>query len=140
MADKKNLCAQIDIALHNRVTEEKDRLEMTTSQYIAALLTEYYKMKDENGGTNMTGLQMAFAIVLIVLGILITVVILLQKNREADASAIQGQSSAQMNDNKFFDKTSGHAKDDTLANITKVLSVIFVIIAVGYTLFMQFHG
>ena len=36
MADKKNLCAQIDIALHNRVTEEKDRLEMTTSQYIAA--------------------------------------------------------------------------------------------------------
>ena len=55
MADKKNLCAQIDIALHNRVTEEKDRLEMTTSQYIAALLTEYYKTQDENGGINMTG-------------------------------------------------------------------------------------
>jgi hypothetical protein len=50
MADKKNLCAQIGIALHNRVTEEKDRLEMTTSQYIASLLTEYYKMKDENAG------------------------------------------------------------------------------------------
>lgn len=63
MADKKNLCAQIDIALHNRVTEEKDRLEMTTSQYIAALLTEYYNMKDENGGTNMTGSRtMAFQI------------------------------------------------------------------------------
>ena len=46
----RNLCAQIDIALHNRVTEEKDRLEMTTSQYIASLLTEYYKMKDENAG------------------------------------------------------------------------------------------
>lgn len=88
----------------------------------------------------MTGLQMAFAIILIVLGIVITVVILLQKNREADASAIQGQSSAQMNDNKFFDKTSGHARDDTLANITKVLGVIFVLVAVGYTLFMQLHG
>ena len=63
MADKKNLCAQIDITLHNRVTEEKDRLEMTTSQYIAALLTEYYKMKDENGGINMTGSRtMAFQI------------------------------------------------------------------------------
>lgn len=49
MADKKNLCAQIDIALHNRVTEEKDRLEMTTSQYITQLLIEYYEMK-ENGG------------------------------------------------------------------------------------------
>mgnify|MGYP000603429828 CR=1 FL=1 len=60
---RKNLCAQIDIALHNRVTEEKDRLEMTTSQYIAALLTEYYKMKDENGGINMTGSRtMAFQI------------------------------------------------------------------------------
>lgn len=53
MADKKNLCAQIDIALHNRVTEEKDRLEMTTSQYIAALLTEYYKMKDGHCKVNM---------------------------------------------------------------------------------------
>jgi len=63
MANTKNLCAQIDIALHNRVTEEKDRLEMTTSQYIAALLTEYYKMKDENGGINMTGSRtMAFLI------------------------------------------------------------------------------
>lgn len=63
MANTKNLCAQIDIALHNRVTEEKDRLEMTTSQYIAALLTEYYKMKDENGGINMTGSRtMAFQI------------------------------------------------------------------------------
>ena len=63
MADKKNLCAQIDITLHNRVTEEKDRLEMTTSQYIAALLTEYYKMKDENGGIHMTGSRtMAFQI------------------------------------------------------------------------------
>ncbi|MGO5116675.1 translation initiation factor 2, partial [Candidatus Avoscillospira sp. LCP25S3_F1] len=63
MANTKNLCAQIDIALHNRVTKEKDRLEMTTSQYIASLLTEYYKMKDENGGINMTGSRtMAFQI------------------------------------------------------------------------------
>lgn len=88
----------------------------------------------------MTGIQMAFAIVLIVLGILITVVILLQKNREADASAMTGQSSAQMNDNKFFDKTGSHAKDDTLATITKVLGIIFVIVSVGYTLFTQLHG
>ena len=31
MTDKKNLCAQIDIALHNRVTEEKGRLSKDTS-------------------------------------------------------------------------------------------------------------
>ena len=64
MADKKNLCAQIDIALHNRVTEEKDRLEMTTSQYIAQLLTEYYEMKENGGITEMSdkGRTMAFQI------------------------------------------------------------------------------
>ena len=65
MADKKNLCAQIDIALHNRVTEEKDRLEMTTSQYITQLLMEYYEMK-ENGGkstmANNSSRTMAFQI------------------------------------------------------------------------------
>ena len=53
MADKKNLCAQIDIALHNRVTEEKDRLEMTTSQYIAQRLREYYEMKENGGKSDM---------------------------------------------------------------------------------------
>ena len=88
----------------------------------------------------MTGLQMAFAIVLIVLGIIITVVILLQKNREADASAVQGQSSAAMNDNKFFDKTGSHAKDDTLANITKVLGVIFALVCIGFSLWFHLHG
>ena len=53
MADKKNLCAQIDIALHNRVTEEKDRLEMTTSQYITQLLMEYYEKKENGGKSTM---------------------------------------------------------------------------------------
>lgn len=65
MADKKNLCAQIDIALHDRVTAEKDRLEMTTSQYITQLLMEYYEMK-ENGGkstmANNSSRTMAFQI------------------------------------------------------------------------------
>ena len=54
MADKKNLCAQIDITLHNRITEEKDRLEMTTSQYIAALLTEYLPLLDQLRQTGLT--------------------------------------------------------------------------------------
>lgn len=88
----------------------------------------------------MTGAQMAFAIVLIILAIALIVVVLLQKNREADASAVQGSSSSTMNDNKFFDKTSGHAKDDTLANITKVLGVLFVLVAIGATLFLHFAG
>ena len=49
MAETKNLCAQIDLALHTKVCEERERAGQTTSQYITQLLREYYEMK-ENGG------------------------------------------------------------------------------------------
>ena len=38
MAETKNLCAQIDLALHTKVCEEKEKAGQTTSQYIAQLL------------------------------------------------------------------------------------------------------
>ena len=51
--------------MHDQVTAEKDRLEMTTSQYITQLLMEYYEMK-ENGGkstmANNSSRTMAFQI------------------------------------------------------------------------------
>ena len=53
MPEQKNLCALIPTALHQRVTEEKGRLEQTTSQYITNLLTEYFTMKDEGGERTM---------------------------------------------------------------------------------------
>ena len=34
MAETKNLCAQIDLALHTKVCEERERAGQTTSQYI----------------------------------------------------------------------------------------------------------
>ena len=43
-----------------------------------------------------------------------------------------------MNDNQFFDKTGGHAKDSALANATKVLGVIFVLVALATTLVLLF--
>lgn len=49
MAQTKNLCALIPLDLHNRVTETREQLGQTTSEYITNLLTEYFKMK-ENGG------------------------------------------------------------------------------------------
>lgn len=49
MAAKKNLCAQIDIDLHRKITEAKERVGLTTAEYITNLLLEYYEMK-ENGG------------------------------------------------------------------------------------------
>ena len=48
MEQRKNLCAQVPISLHNRVTEAKEALGQTTAEYITNLLTEYYEMK-ENG-------------------------------------------------------------------------------------------
>ena len=59
MADKKNLCAQIDTALHARVRQEQERSGKTLSEYVEQLITDYYKMKE---GTKMTGDMRTMAI------------------------------------------------------------------------------
>lgn len=46
MAETKNLCAQIPLALHQRVCADKEQSELTLSQYIEQLITEYYQMKE----------------------------------------------------------------------------------------------
>lgn len=53
MAATKNLCAQIDLALHTKVCEERERAGQTTSQYITKLLREYYEMKENGGKSDM---------------------------------------------------------------------------------------
>ena len=55
MAGTKNLCAQIPIPLHERVSEERERLGQTTSEYITQLIQEYYnKMENQKGCSDMT--------------------------------------------------------------------------------------
>ncbi len=81
----------------------------------------------------MSTLEMVLAIVTIILAIAVTVVVLLQKSREADASAVQGGSS-----NQFFDKTAGHQKDDMLANLTKILGGLFFLVALATVLVTLF--
>ena len=59
---QKNLCAQIPLELHERVTQGKEQARQTINEYITDLLTEYYMMK-ENGGNTMAGNRtMAFQI------------------------------------------------------------------------------
>ena len=54
MAETKNLCAQIPIPLHERVSEERERLGQTTSEYITQLIQEYYNMMEsQKGGSGM---------------------------------------------------------------------------------------
>ena len=59
MADKKNLCAQIDAALHMRVRQEQERSGRTLSEYVEQLIQNYYNMKENK---KMTGDMRTMAI------------------------------------------------------------------------------
>ena len=59
MADKKNLCAQIDTALHMRVRQEQERSGQTLSEYVEQLIQNYYNMKEN---IKMTGDMRTMAI------------------------------------------------------------------------------
>ncbi len=54
MPATKNLCAQISLELHQKISEAKEESGLTTAQYITQLLTEYYEMKENGGNTTMT--------------------------------------------------------------------------------------
>ena len=54
MEQRKNLCAQVPLSLHNQVTEAREQLGQTIAEYITNLLTEYYEMKENGGNTTMT--------------------------------------------------------------------------------------
>ena len=59
MADKKNLCAQIDTALHMRVRQEQEQSGKTLSEYVEQLIQNYYNMKEN---IKMTGDMRTMAI------------------------------------------------------------------------------
>ncbi len=54
MATTKNLCAQISLDLHQKISEAREAAGLTTAQYITELLTEYFKMKENRGNITMT--------------------------------------------------------------------------------------
>ena len=54
MPATKNLCAQISLELHQKISEAKEESGLTTAQYITQLLTEYYEMKENGGNAAMT--------------------------------------------------------------------------------------
>ena len=53
MAATKNLCAQISLDLHQKISDAKEAAGLTTAQYITNLLLEYYEMKEHGGKTTM---------------------------------------------------------------------------------------
>lgn len=53
MPETKNLCAQINLDLHRKISEAREQAGQTTSQYITALITEYFKLKETGGNDTM---------------------------------------------------------------------------------------
>ena len=53
MPATKNLCAQISLELHQKISDAREESGLTTAQYITNLLIEYYEMKENGGKTNM---------------------------------------------------------------------------------------
>ncbi len=53
MPATKNLCAQISLELHQKISEAREESGLTTAQYITNLLLEYYEMKENGGKTTM---------------------------------------------------------------------------------------
>ena len=52
MTSRKNLCAHIPIALHEKVSAARAEAGLNTNDYVTQVLTEYYDWK-ENGGNIM---------------------------------------------------------------------------------------
>lgn len=65
MEETKNLCAQIPLELHAKVCEMKEKLGLTTSQYITNLLRTYFvicQQESKGGATMENSRTMAFQI------------------------------------------------------------------------------
>ena len=64
MPATKNLCAQISLDLHQKISEAREQSGLTTAQYITNLLLEYCEMKENGGKTTMANnsRMMAFQI------------------------------------------------------------------------------
>jgi len=83
----------------------------------------------------MTGLQIAGSIIMIILSIAIIAIVLMQKDRQSNLSgAISGGDSS----GGFFDKTKGKHKEAVLEKGTKILAVLFFIIAIATTAIILF--
>ena len=58
----RNLCAQVPIALHSRVRQEQEASGKTLSEYMTHLITEFYRMKEENQTMNVDTKTVAFQV------------------------------------------------------------------------------
>ena len=65
MPATKNLCAQISLELHQKISDAREESGLTTAQYITNLLIEYYEMKENGGKTTIAVLQLGGEVFLV---------------------------------------------------------------------------
>lgn len=83
----------------------------------------------------MSGLQIAGAVGMIVLSLAIIVIVILQKDRQSNLSgAIAGGDSS----GGFFDKTKGKQKEAMLERGTKIIGILFFVVAIAATAIILF--
>lgn len=83
----------------------------------------------------MTGLQITGSIIMMILSVAIIALVLAQKDKQANLSgAISGGDSS----SGFFDKTKGKHKEAVLEKGTRILAILFFIIAIATTAVILF--
>ena len=83
----------------------------------------------------MTGLQIAFSIVLCLLAIVIIVLVLMQEGTQAGLGAISGGSSE-----SFFSGNKGRTNEAKVKRVTKILVILFCILVITATMVLLFTG
>ena len=83
----------------------------------------------------MKGLELALGIILLLVSILIIVLVLLQESKETGLSgAIAGGSDT------YFSRNKKRSKDARYAKITKILTVVFFVLAICATFAVTFFS
>lgn len=79
-------------------------------------------------------LEYTLGIILIVLGLLVSVLVLMQSGKEKSLSGtIAGAGES------FFSKNKGKTKERALSIVTSILSIIFVVLAVVFVIIIAIH-
>lgn len=82
----------------------------------------------------MSALQIVFGVVLILLALIIIVLVLLQEsNQQGLSGAISGGSSE-----SFFGKNKGRTNEARTAFLTKIIAIVFFVIALTASIVMMF--
>jgi preprotein translocase subunit SecG len=82
----------------------------------------------------MSVLEIICGIVMIIASLVIIAVIMLQESKQANGlDAVTGASS-----DNYLGRNGGNTKEAFLAKLTKILAVIFMVVAFGITLLVKF--